>query len=45
MKSTTPESKPSRGPILTLIFALVLTGLMYLLARSMIGHHFFSGGH
>jgi hypothetical protein len=30
---------------LTLIFALFLTGLMYLLARGMISHHFFSGGH
>jgi hypothetical protein len=30
---------------LALVFALFFTGLMYLLVRSMISHHFFSGGH
>jgi len=44
-KSTTPDGKSSRAPLLTVIFAFFLTGLMYLLARSMIIHHFFSGGH
>jgi len=44
-KSTTPERSSSPRPFLTMIFALALTGLMYLLARSMIVHHFFSGGH
>ena len=46
-KSTNPDRRSSRAPILTLIFALlILTGLSYLLARSMIIlNRFFSGGH
>jgi hypothetical protein len=40
-----PDRRSSRAPLLTLVVALVFTGLMFLLVRSMLSHHFFSGGH
>jgi hypothetical protein len=43
--STNRAPRPLRPPLLTMIFAIVLAGLLYLLMRSMVDHHFFSGGH
>jgi|HubBroStandDraft_1064217.scaffolds.fasta_scaffold1831278_1 hypothetical protein len=39
------EREPPSYGIGTVLFVVVLTILLYLLVSSMMGHHFFKGGH
>lgn len=39
------ESRPIRSGLITFVYIVLLTLMVFLLARSMLRHRFFSGGH